>query len=281
MIRRIRVSKIADLVAELYITANNRLSPDMRRLLRQAHTLENHQPAAELMGILNKNADIAESEGMPLCQDTGMAVVFCQIGCDVRLTGGQLNEAVNEGIRLGCEKGMLRKSVVADPLRRSNTGDNTPAVLHVRLVSGRYVALTVVPKGFGSENMSRMTMLKPSDGEEGVIAFAVETIQIAGANACPPVVLGVGVGGNFELAPLLAKEALTLPMDESNPDPYYAVLESEILKRVNQTGIGAQGFGGAVTAMGVRILSYPTHIAGLPVAVNVGCHASRHAFGIL
>jgi len=281
MIRRIRVSQITYLVAELYIAANNRLSPDMRRLLRQARTLENHQPAAELMDILNKNADLAESEGMPLCQDTGMAVVFCQIGCDVRLTGGQLNEAVNEGIRLGCEKGMLRKSVVADPLRRSNTGDNTPAVLHVRLVSGRHVTLTVVPKGFGSENMSRMTMLKPSDGEEGVIAFAVQTILIAGANACPPVVLGVGIGGNFELAPLLAKEALTLPMDESNPDPYYAALESEILKRVNQTGIGAQGFGGAVTAMGVRILSYPTHIAGLPVAVNVGCHASRHASGVL
>ena len=195
--------------------------------------------------------------------------------------GGSLEEAVNEGIRTGYKNGLLRKSVVKDPLRRVNTGDNTPAVLHVRMVCGNKVSLTVVPKGFGSENMSRLAMLQPSDGAEGVVLFAVETVRLAGANPCPPIVLGVGIGGSFDKAPLLAREALTLSMEEANPDPYYAALEKEILHRVNQTGIGAMGFGGAVTALGVRILHYPTHIAGLPVAVNVGCHASRHATGVI
>ena len=212
---------------------------------------------------------------MPICQDTGLACVFLEIGQEVHIEGG-FEEAVNEGVRQGYVEGLLRCSVVADPLRRGNTGDNTPAVLHTRLVPGDKLKLTVAPKGFGSENMSRLQMLTPAAGPEDIIGFVVDAVRQAGANPCPPVVLGVGIGGDFELCAYLAKKALCRDVDVRNPDPFYAQLEAEMLRRVNETGVGPQGFGGDVTALCVNIEAFPTHIAGLPVAVNVGCHVTRH-----
>lgn len=278
MIRELDVAHITQTVAELCVRANRNLSVDVEDALDTAILSETHAPAKELLTLLKQNAQIARSEQMPICQDTGMAIVFMQIGQDVHFIGGGVEEAVNAGVHKGYTDGLLRKSVVSDPLfGRVNTGDNTPAVLHTRIVPGDKVMITVAPKGFGSENMSRIKMLNPSDGVQGVKDFVVETVKLAGANACPPMVIGVGIGASFEKAALLSKEALTLPLNENNPAPAYAALEKELLELINETGIGAQGFGGKMTALGLRILSYPTHIAGLPVAVNIGCHVTRHA----
>ena len=222
------------------------------------------------------NEAIARETQMPICQDTGMAIVFADVGQDVHITG-DFEAAIHEGVKRGYVDGLLRKSVVADPLRRVNTKDNTPAIIHTRLVPGDKITLTVAPKGFGSENMSRLAMLTPAAGVQGVKDFVLETVRLAGANPCPPMVLGVGIGGDFEQVAELAKRALMAPLDERNPDPFYADLEQELLSAVNATGIGPQGFGGKTTCLGLHILQKPTHIAGLPVAVNVSCHVTRHA----
>lgn len=227
------------------------------------------------------NSDIASKENMPMCQDTGMAVIFVELGQDIHIVGGGLKEAINEGVRQGYSEGYLRKSVVKDPLTRVNTGDNTPAVIHIDVVDGDELKITIAPKGFGSENMSRIKMLKPSDGVEGVKEFVLETVKIAGPNPCPPIIVGVGIGGTFEKAAELSKKALLRSIEERNKDTYYSDLEDELISKINKLGIGPQGFGGKTTALGVNIETYPTHIAGLPVAVNISCHATRHAEIIL
>lgn len=279
--REVNVNDIASAIAALCVSGNRNLNADVKAALRRAALEEPHAPAKEILALLLENADVARDEQMPICQDTGMAVVFLQIGQDVHLVGGDLEAAVNEGVRRGYTQGLLRHSVVTDPLSRKNSGDNTPAVIHTRIVPGDRVKITVAPKGFGSENMSRIKMLNPSDGAAGVKQFVVDTVKRAGGNPCPPIIVGVGIGGSFEKVALLAKEALTLPIDEANPSPYYAALERELLALINETGIGAGGFGGRITALGVRVLTYPTHIAGLPVAVNISCHATRHAEKVL
>jgi fumarate hydratase subunit alpha len=263
------------------MAANCFLAPEVEHKLNEAILSETHESAAERLKMLARNADLARSQKLPLCQDTGMAVVFCELGQDVHITGGLLEDAVNEGVRQGYARGWLRKSVVGDPLRRINTGDNTPAVLHARIVPGRHIRLTIVPKGFGSENMCRIKMLAPSEGAEGVKAFIKETVCLAGSNACPPFFIGVGIGGTFEKAALMSKEALLGSLEDEHPDPYYASLEKEWLAMVNETGIGVQGFGGSVTALALRIQAFATHIAGLPVAVNVSCHVTRHACTVI
>ena len=278
--REISASVIADTVARLCVEANRNLPADVACALREYAAKEPFPPARELLDILVKNESIARETAMPICQDTGMAVVFAEVGQEVHITGG-FEAAVNEGVHRGYVEGLLRKSVVGDPLRRVNTGDNTPAILHTRLVPGDQVKLTVAPKGFGSENMSRLAMLTPSAGVEGVKKFVVETVKLAGANPCPPMVLGVGIGGDFERVAEMAKEALMVPLDTSNPDPYYAALEQELLTLVNETGIGPQGLGGLTTCLGLHIVAGPTHIAGLPVAVNVSCHVTRHQSAVL
>jgi len=277
MMREIHTDEITKVVERLCIKANRELNADIKNALEKASKDEPFEPAKEMLSLLCENAAVAKDEQMPICQDTGMAIVFIEWGQDVHLVGDNLEDAVNEGVRCGYEKGYLRKSVVGDPIRRVNTNDNTPAVLHLKMVSGDKVKITVAPKGFGSENMSRIAMLKPSDGIEGVKKFVVETVKIANANPCPPMVIGVGIGGSFEKAAMIAKEALGLPIDEHNEDPYYAALEKELLEMVNETGIGPQGFGGRTTALGLRVKTYATHIAGLPVAVNISCHVARHA----
>lgn len=274
--RDIPVSEITQAVKALVISANVNLNSDIACALKGSRESEPYGPAREMLGILEKNAAIARETGMPICQDTGMAVVFLEIGQEVHFTGGSLEEAVNAGVSQGYTQGLLRKSVVGDPLNRVNTGDNTPAVIHLRLTKGDQVRITVAPKGFGSENMSRLKMLSPADGVQGVEDFVVETVRLAGPNPCPPMVIGVGIGGTFEKAAQLAKEALLIPLDKTNESPYYDALERRLLERVNQTGIGPQGFGGRTTALGVHICTYPTHIAGLPVAVNISCHVTRH-----
>ena len=271
----ITAEEITECVARLCIRANTILPRFVGERLEACAQCEPYLPAKELLTLMRQNADTAREEAMPICQDTGMAVVFAEVGQDVHITGDTLQNAVNRGVSRGYAEGFLRKSVVADPIRRGNTGDNTPAVLHTTLVSGDALRLTVAPKGFGSENMSRLQMLTPAQGLEGVKAFVVETARLADANPCPPMMLGVGVGGDFEQVALLAKRALI--REEPNPDPYYAALEEELLRQVNELGIGPQGFGGRTTALTVRIEAAPTHIAGLPVAVNVGCHVTRHA----
>ena len=273
--REIQASAITEAVAELFVTANRELPEDVARAMEQARAEEPWAPACGILDILRENADIARREKMPVCQDTGMAVVFAEVGQDVHIAG-DFEAAVHEGVRRAYTEGLLRKSVVGDPLRRVNTGDNTPAVIHTRLVPGDRLTLTAAPKGFGSENMSRLGMLTPAQGVRGVKDFVLETVRIAGANPCPPMVLGVGIGGDFESVAELAKRALTLPVDGSNPDPFYAALERELLEAVNATGIGPQGLGGRTTCLGLRILTMATHIAGLPVAVNVSCHVTRH-----
>lgn len=275
--RDLSCAAIADAVARLCIQACTRLPGPVLRLLEEASQKEPFPPAQETLRLIRQNADIAQQEHMPICQDTGMAVVYADVGQDLHITGGLLADAVNEGVRRGYTEGYLRKSVVADPIRRGNTGDNTPAVLHVRLTEGDRLRLTVAPKGFGSENMSRLAMLTPAQGLSGVKAFVVETARLAGANPCPPMMLGVGVGGTFEQVAALAKEALVEMREGPHPDPYYDALEQELTEAVNALGIGPQGFGGRTTALSVRIKAAPTHIAGLPVAVNVGCHVTRHA----
>ena len=249
---------------------------DVTSALKRSQKNEKWILASDTLGMIIDNAKMAENEKVPMCQDTGMVVVYVDLGQEVYLVGGSLNDAINEGIRQGYEEGFLRKSVVADPLRRKNTGDNTPGIIHLELVPGEKLKIMVVAKGFGSENMSRLKMLKPSEGVQGIKDFVLETVELAGPNACPPMVVGVGIGGTFELAPALAKRALMRSLDQSNEDPFYRDLEDELLMDINHLGIGPQGFGGATTALKVSILTYPTHIAGLPCAVNINCHATRH-----
>lgn len=278
--REISAGLISREVTRLCIEANMRLPEDVRKAMEAAHLSEPWPVARDTLGVLCSNMCAAESSGLPVCQDTGMACVFMEIGQDVHISG-DLYAAVNEGVARGYTGGFLRKSVVADPLRRLNTGDNTPALITVDIVPGDRLRLTVAPKGFGSENMSRLAMLKPADGAEGVKNFVVETVKLAGANPCPPVILGVGIGGSFDKVAQLAKHALLRPVDRPNGDEYYAAMERELLERINSLGIGPQGFGGRTTALGVNIEVMPTHVAGLPVAVNVSCHVTRRAGCVL
>lgn len=279
--REISVERIGAEIARLCIEANHWLDAETKQCIRQRAEEEDWPGARQILQRIEENIGIAEQGVFPLCQDTGMACVFLELGQDVHLTGGSLREAVDQGVRTGYRDGFLRKSIVADPLRRENTGDNTPADLNVSIVEGEHVRIVVAPKGFGSENMGRLRMFPPSAGAAGVEDFVVQTCVEAGANPCPPIVVGVGIGGNFSSAPLLAKKALLVPLDQCNPDPYYAEMEQRLLERINASGIGPQGFGGRTTALKVSILTAPTHIAGLPAAVNINCHVSRHKEVIL
>lgn len=274
--RSIDSKVIEDTVARLCIEANLRLPPDVINAIERAEKAEPWDGAKRILSLLGDNVRIASEKTLPVCQDTGMACVFVELGQDVHIDG-DFEEAVNNGVRRGYGEGYLRKSVVCDPLRRVNTGDNTPALLTVKLTRGDKMRITVMPKGFGSENMSALKMLKPADGVEGVKNFVLETVEKAGANPCPPIIVGVGIGGSFDKAAYLAKHALLRPVDEPNPDEYYAALESELLDKINALGIGPQGFGGKTTALAALIEAMPTHVAGLPVAVNISCHATRRA----
>lgn len=274
--REIKAAAVTEAVAALCIEANAHLPADVEAALAAARAAEPWPLAKHTLGLLEKNLQMADQCALPICQDTGIAVVFAEVGQEVHIDG-DFEAAVNEGVRRGYGEGYLRKSIVGDPLRRVNTGDNTPAALHLRLVPGGKLKLTVAPKGFGSENMSRLAMLRPADGVEGVERFVLETVRLAGPNPCPPMVLGVGIGGSFDGVALLAKQALLRPLDRPNPDEYYAALEKKLLAAVNELGIGPQGFGGKTTALGLAIEAAPTHVAGLPVAVNVSCHATRRA----
>jgi len=275
--REVDFEQIAECIAGLCIDANLILPEEIRSLIDGAAETEISPAGKGVLEDLKENYLTAERERLPICQDTGMAVVFAEVGQEIRITGGAFEDAVNEGVRRGYERGFLRKSVVSDPLRRINTGDNTPAVIHTRLVPGDRLRLRVAPKGFGSENMSAMKLLLPSCSRDDVLDFIVETADRAGSNPCPPMILGVGLGGTVEKAALLAKEALLRPMDKGNPDPFYAEMERDALERINRLGIGPQGFGGRTTALAVAIEVYPTHIAGLPCVVNMSCHATRHS----
>ncbi|MBR7071895.1 MAG: fumarate hydratase [Clostridia bacterium] len=279
--KEINVSRITDTVAELCIRANKILPCALRDKLQSASADEPNELAKSVLNDLERNLDAAAEMDLPICQDTGMAVVFVKIGQEVHLTGGLLNDAVNEGVRRGYTEGLLRCSVVEDPLRRKNTGDNTPCVLHTEIVAGDTVEITVAPKGFGSENKSGLGMLTPFDGRQGVINAVLDIVRAAGSCACPPMVIGVGIGGDFEACALLAKKALCRDVSTPNADPYYAELEAELLAKVNETDIGPQGFGGQTTALALMIEAAPTHIAGLPVAVNIGCHVTRHATAVI
>lgn len=281
MVREIGVDAIRDTVARLCVEANKILPPDLADCLRTAAEDEPHPLGREILRDLERNLDAARELDIPVCQDTGMAVVFADVGQDVHIAGGLLEDAVNAGVRKGYVEGLLRLSVVSDPLRRVNSGDNTPAVLHTRLVEGDRLKLTVAPKGFGSENMSGIRMLTPAATRADIISAVVDIVQKAGSNPCPPMVLGVGIGGDFELCALLAKRALCRSLSQPNPDPFYAELERDMLTAVNALDIGPQGFGGRTTALGLHIERYATHIAGLPVAVNVGCHVTRHMSAVL
>ena len=274
--REIKVTAITDAVKEMVMEINYALSEDMKAALKDASEQEESVLGKRILEILDENMEIAENERIPICQDTGMAVVFLEIGQDVHFTGGDLEEAVNEGVREGYTEGYLRKSVVSDPLIRENTNDNTPAVIHYSIVPGEQVKITLAPKGFGSENMSKVYMLKPADGEEGVIEAVVDAVRLAGPNACPPVVVGVGIGGTFEKCALLSKKALTRPVGSHNEKEHIREMEEEMLSRINALNIGPAGLGGNITCLGVNIETYPTHIAGLPVAVNICCHVNRH-----
>ena len=278
--RELEAQKITEVVARLCVEANRVLPQDLERRIQQGLDQEQSELGRAVFQDLCRNMDAAREMNIPVCQDTGMAVIFAEVGQEVHINGS-FEEAVQEGVRRGYTEGLLRCSVVKDPIRRGNTGDNTPAILHVRLVPGDRVSLTVAPKGFGSENMSRINMFTPSATEQDIIGFVTETARLAGGNVCPPMVLGVGIGGDFEKCALLAKQALCRAVSERNADPYYAGLEQRMLEAVNALGIGPQGFGGTVTALQVNICEFPTHIAGLPVAVNVGCHVTRHQQYIL
>jgi len=275
-VRTIHVSEITEAVEGLCIEANLVLNRDIREALEKAEKIEESETGRSILQSLIKNADIAASDGLAICQDTGMVIIFVELGQEAHIVGGSLEEAINQGVRQGYKKGYLRNSVVEDPLRRKNTGDNTPAIIYYNIVEGDRLTLHVAPKGFGSENMSAIKMLKPSEGVEGVKKFVIDTVSQAGPNPCPPIIVGVGIGGCMDKAALLAKKALMRPIDESNPDPYYKDLEEELLDSINKLGIGPAGLGGRITALGVNIDVYPTHIAGLPVAVNIGCHVTRH-----
>ncbi len=272
--KNIDAKLIEDTVARLCIEANLCLPDDVVSAIERAQREEPFAGAKRILSLLGDNVSIAAEKTLPVCQDTGMACMFLELGQDVHIDG-DLEEAVNNGVRRGYGDGYLRKSVVCDPLRRVNTGDNTPALLSVKLTQGEQLRITVMPKGFGSENMSTLKMLKPADGVEGVKSFILETVEKAGANPCPPIIVGVGIGGSFDKAAYLAKHALLRPLDKPNPDEYYAALERELLEKINALGIGPQGFGGKTTALAVAIESMPTHVAGLPVAVNISCHATR------
>lgn len=274
--KNIDAKVIEDTVARLCIEANLRLPPDVINAIESAEKAEPWDGAKRILSLLGDNVRIASEKTLPVCQDTGMACVFVELGQDVHIEG-DFEQAVNNGVRRGYGEGYLRKSVVCDPLRRVNTGDNTPALLTVKLTRGDKMRITVMPKGFGSENMSALKMLKPADGVEGVKNFVLDTVEKAGANPCPPIIVGVGIGGSFDKAAYLAKHALLRPVDEPNPDEYYAALERELLEKINALGIGPQGFGGKTTALAVLIEAMPTHVAGLPVAVNISCHATRRA----
>lgn len=275
--RAIQVNEITRNIKEMCIEANHFLSADMEKTMKNAVQCEESPLGRQILEQLQENLRIAGNDMIPICQDTGMAVIFMEIGQDVHFEGGSLEEAINEGVRQGYIEGYLRKSVVADPLFRENTKDNTPAVVYYEIVPGEQVKITVAPKGFGSENMSRVFMLKPADGMEGVKEAILTAVKDAGPNACPPMVVGVGIGGTFEKCALLAKKALTRPVDQHSDIPYVQEMEKELLQRINGTGIGPGGLGGTVTALAVNINVYPTHIAGLPVAVNMCCHVNRHS----
>lgn len=274
--REINVSQISEEIAKMCISANCNLNSDIKCALKCGLECEENDTARSILTDIIKNSEIAENENVPICQDTGMAIIFLKIGQDVHFTGGSLYDAVNEGVKKGYEFGYLRKSVVKDPVLRGNTGDNTPAVIHTEITDGDRVEITVAPKGFGSENMSAVKMCKPSEGRSGIIDFVVDTVKNAGSNPCPPIVIGVGIGGSFEKAAYLAKSALLRSVDTKNENEFYAEMENEILERVNKLDIGPQGLGGKTTALGVNIETYPTHIAGMPVAVNISCHVTRH-----
>ena len=278
--RQISAKQITDTVARLCIEANCHLGSDIKERIETMHNQESWPQAKEILERIIENYQIADQENVPVCQDTGMACVFLKIGQEVHIDG-DLTDAVNEGVRRGYGEGYLRKSVVRDPLDRVNTGDNTPAMLYTELVPGEQIEITVAPKGFGSENMSQIKMLRPSDGVEGVKAFVCKVVEEAGPNPCPPIVVGVGIGGTFDKAAYMAKKALLREVDVPNEKPYYAALEKELLDMVNALGIGPQGFGGKTTALAVNIESCPTHIAGLPVAVNINCHVTRHKTEVL
>lgn len=274
--REINVDMISETIKELFINANYYLGTDIREKLDEYRGIEISQIGKEILDKIIKNADMAAKNQVSICQDTGISVVFLEVGQGACFVGGDINEAINLGVRRAYKDGYLRKSVVADPIRRENTGDNTPAVIYYDIVPGDKVRIQIMPKGIGSENMSRIKMLMPSDGVEGITEFILETVVKAGANPCPPIIVGVGIGGSFEKAALLAKKALLRPLNESNADAYYRDLETALLNKINNLGIGPQGMGGITTALSVKIETYATHIAGLPVAVNLACHASRH-----
>ena len=279
--KEIATSAITQLVRELCINANYYVNPDIKNKMISSREVEKSPLGKQILGTLLENAEIAATRQKPMCQDTGMTVVFVKLGQDVHITGGLLNDAINEGVRQGYKDGYLRKSVVNDPFLRENTKDNTPAVIHVEIVEGDKIVIDVAPKGFGSENKSQLKMLVPSQGEEGVKDYVVKVISEAGANPCPPIIVGVGVGGTMERAAQMAKKGLLRPVGEHNPLPHVAKIEEELLERINKLGIGPGGFGGVTTALAVNMEVGATHIAGLPVAVNISCHATRHAHGEL
>jgi len=279
--RELDVKEITKAVAEMYVHANYFLGEDVTERIAECARCEETQLARDVFACVEENMNIAAEGVFPICQDTGMACVFLEIGQDVHLTGGDLHEAVDEGVRRGCAEGYLRQTIVEDPFRRKNTGDSTPADLNIDIVPGDKVKITVAPKGFGSENMSQIRMLTPGDGVSGAEDFIVSVCAQAGGRPCPPIVVGVGIGGNFNKAALMAKKALLRPMGQHNEDPFYAEMEERLLTRINDLGIGPQGFGGSTTALAVNVIAAPTHIAGLPVAVNINCHVSRHEETIL
>lgn len=279
--REISVKEITNLIKELCISSNYYLSDDIKSALEKSKETEPWPLAKDILEKIVLNSNIAEEKKMPICQDTGIACIFVELGQEVHIIEGSLEEAINLGVKKGYEEGFLRKSVVKDPLKRINTGDNTPAIIYYDIVPGDKIKITVAPKGFGSENMSRIKMLKPSDGVNGVKKFILSVVKEASANPCPPMVIGVGIGGTFDKAAYLAKKALLRPINHRNEDEFYRELEEELLININKLGIGPQGFGGKTTALGLNIEMYPTHIAGLPVAVNINCHATRHKEAIL
>ena len=279
--RDVNVSEITNNIKEMCIEANHFLSEDMKKVFKNAVDSEESPLGKQVLNQLNENLSIAASDMIPICQDTGMAVIFINVGQEVHFTGGDITDAINEGVREGYVEGYVRKSVVSDPLIRENTKDNTPAVIHYSIVPGDKVEITVAPKGFGSENMSRVFMLKPADGIEGVKNAILTAVKDAGPNACPPMVVGVGIGGTFEKCAILAKKALTRNLEEKSDIEYVRNLESEMLEKINKLGIGPGGLGGTQTALAVNIETYPTHIAGLPVAVNICCHVNRHVKRVL
>ena len=276
--REIEVSRLTDVIEKLCIEANEHLPEDVKCAIKTCRACEDGEIAKGVLDNIIENFEIADNENVPICQDTGMACVFLEIGQDVHFVGGNLEDAINEGVRRGYDKGYLRKSVVKDPIERENTKDNTPAVIHFGIIPGEDIEITVAPKGFGSENMSRVFMLKPADGIEGVKNAILTAVKDAGPNACPPMVVGVGIGGTFEKCAIMAKKALTRNLDKQSDIEYVRNLESEMLEKINKLGIGPGGLGGTQTALAVNIETYPTHIAGLPVAVNICCHVNRHSY---